>query len=90
MSIFEIIMLSCFGAAWPVSIWKSVKSKTTSGKSLPFMIIINIGYIAGMMHKIFYNFDPVFFLYLLNFLMVSADSVLFLINRKNEHRISGN
>ncbi len=90
MSIFEIIMLSCFGAAWPVSIWKSVKSKTTSGKSLPFMIIINIGYIAGMMHKIFYNFDPVFFLYLLNFLMVSADSVLFLINRKNEQRISGN
>ncbi len=67
MSIFEIIMLISFGAAWPLSIWKSFKSKSAKGKSLPFMIIIGLGYVAGMLHKVFYNFDLVFYLYLLNF-----------------------
>ena len=86
MSIFEIIMLSCFGAAWPASIWKSFKSKSTKGKSLHFLVIIETGYIAGMMHKIFYNFDPVFYLYLLNFVMVSVDMILYFANSKLEKR----
>ena len=86
MSIFEITMLTCFGAAWPVSIWKSIKSKSAKGKSLPFMIIIGLGYVAGMLHKIFYNFDPVFYLYFLNFLMVSADILLYFMNKKLEIR----
>ena len=32
MSIYEIIMLICFGAAWPFSIYKSLKSKSTKEK----------------------------------------------------------
>lgn len=31
MSIFEVIMLICFGAAWPFSIYKSYTSTSTSG-----------------------------------------------------------
>jgi hypothetical protein len=87
MSIFEITMLTCFGAAWPLSIWKSIKSKSTSGKSLPFMIIIAIGYIAGMLHKIVYNFDLVFYLYLLNFLMVGTDVTLYFVNKYREKKL---
>ena len=44
-------MLICFGAAWPFSIYKSLKSKSTAGKSLIFLIVVEVGYIAGIIHK---------------------------------------
>ena len=43
MSIFEIIMLVCFGAAWPFSIYRSYKSRENSGKSIAFLIVVFIG-----------------------------------------------
>ncbi|MDK2903673.1 MAG: hypothetical protein PWQ93_1592, partial [Clostridiales bacterium] len=48
MSIFESIMLLCFGAAWPFSIYKSYKSRSTAGKSLVFSLLLLIGYISGI------------------------------------------
>lgn len=84
MSPFEIVMLLCFGFAWPVSIAKSWRSKSTKGKSLGFLFVIEVGYIAGVIHKIFFNLDPVIVLYSLNFLMVFIDIVLFFRNRRIE------
>ncbi len=81
MSIFEILMLVCFGAAWPVSIYKSIKTRQVAGKSLPFLVIILVGYVAGVLHKLLFRYDLVIFLYLLNALMVTADIVLYLRNR---------
>ncbi len=81
MSIFEILMLVCFGAAWPVSIYKSLKTRQVAGKSLPFLVIILVGYVAGVLHKLLVSYDLVIFLYLLNALMVAADIVLYLRNR---------
>lgn len=84
MSIYEIIMLLCFGAAWPFSIYKSYKSKSTSGKSSAFLIVLIIGYISGIMNKIVYSFDYVIYLYVLNVVMVSIDLILFFRNKKYE------
>jgi len=84
MSIFEIIMLVCFGLAWPTSIYKSYKSKSTKGKSLNFLLIILVGYLAGIIHKLVYNLDFVIILYILNFMMVSIDVMFFFRNRKSE------
>ena len=81
MSIFEIVMLVCFGAAWPVSIYKSAKTRQVAGKSLPFLVIIVIGYVAGILHKLIFHYDLVIFLYILNALMVGADIALYLRNR---------
>jgi hypothetical protein len=81
VSIFEIIMLICFGAAWPFSIYKSWKTRAVAGKSLPFLLVIVVGYIAGILHKIVYHFDLVIYLYALNALMVSIDIILYLRNR---------
>jgi len=78
MSIFEIAMLLCFGAAWPFSIYKSLRYKEVRGKSLPFLIIVLIGYIAGIIHKIFHNYDAVVYLYMLNGLMVAVDIALYM------------
>jgi hypothetical protein len=81
MSVFEIAMLVCFGAAWPVSIYKSLKTRAVAGKSLFFLIIVLVGYVAGVLHKLIFHYDLVIFLYLLNAVMVSLDIVLYLRNR---------
>ncbi|QWR76309.1 hypothetical protein [Candidatus Magnetomonas plexicatena] len=80
MSIFEIIMLICFGAAWPCSIYKSCKAGKNDGKSILFLIIVFIGYISGFIHKLFYNFDYVIYLYVLNGAMVLIDILLYVRN----------
>ena len=80
MSIFEIVMLLCFASAWPFSIKKSYTSRQNAGKSLLFMYIIEIGYVAGMLHKVFYNLDAVFYLYLFNFSLILIDILLYYRN----------
>jgi uncharacterized membrane protein YbjE (DUF340 family) len=79
-------MLICFGAAWPLSIYKSYKSKSVEGKSFFFLIVILIGYVSGILHKIFYNFDSVIYLYILNFTMVSIDILLYIRNSKPQNK----
>ena len=82
MSIFEIIMLMCFGAAWPLSIYKSYVSKSTQGKSASFLVVILIGYVAGILNKFYYNFDNVVYLYVLNMIMVALDLGLYVKNSR--------
>ena len=82
MSIFEIGMLVCFGFAWPLNIMKSIKSKTAKGKSLMFLIVVLLGYVCGIIHKILYSFDFVIILYILNLVMVLVDTVLYYMNKK--------
>jgi len=82
MSPFEIIMLACFGAAWPASIYKTYKSRKNTGKSLTFLIIVFFGYVSGVIHKIFFNYDAVIFLYILNSIMVFMDMMLYFRNKK--------
>ncbi|MGE4413678.1 MAG: PQ-loop domain-containing transporter [Candidatus Caldatribacteriota bacterium] len=90
MSIFEILMLLCFGAAWPFSIYKSYKSKSVAGKSPIFLLILLVGYVFGILHKILYAYDVVVYLYALNFLMVSTDFMLYLRNTKIQKKDSNN
>ena len=75
-SIWEVIMLVCFGFSWPFAILKTVRVKNPAGKSYLFMGLIIVGYIAGCIHKILYHWDFVFWLYLLNTLLVATDFVL--------------
>ncbi|MBI4682664.1 MAG: hypothetical protein HY757_06140 [Nitrospirae bacterium] len=82
MSIFEIAMLFCFGFAWPFSIYKSYKSGTNNGKSVVFLYIVLLGYLAGIMHKIMYSFDLVIVLYVTNGLMVLIDILLYCRNAR--------
>ncbi|HPS54637.1 MAG TPA: hypothetical protein PLP05_03480 [Sedimentisphaerales bacterium] len=82
MSIFEAIMLICFGLAWPLSIYRSWKSKSTAGKSLSFLIVVLVGYASGITHKILFSMDNVIYLYIANAIMVFADVLLYLRNKK--------
>ena len=88
--IFEAIMLVCFGCSWPFNLVKSIRTKSTKGKSLLFLFLIDIGYVAGMISKIVNaNFDWsskwwVFALYIINFSMVTADMIMYFVNKKRE------
>lgn len=82
MSIFEALMMLGFGLAWPFNIYRSIKTKTAAGKSFLFMITIELAYICGMIHKVLYSFDLVFWLYVLNFLMVLTDIILMARNTR--------
>lgn len=81
--VFELIMLICFGLSWPISVYKSLTSRSIQGKSLAFMIAIIIGYICGILGKIIGGeLNYVITLYLLNLFFVSVDLVLYFINKK--------
>lgn len=82
--LFEAIMLLCFGLAWPFSIWKSYVSHSNQGKSFNFMIVVLIGYISGIIYKIFYHYDLVVYLYILNLIFVSTDIFLFFRNKREQ------
>ena len=83
-SVFEIGMLACFGVSWPVSIYKSVKSKSTKGKSVFFLLVIECGYVFGIIHKIINSRDIVLILYILNFIMISIDISIYFKNKRRE------
>lgn len=84
MSIFETIMLICFGISWPISIVKALRTKTVAGKSPLFMIIVMMGYASGIVHKLLYSYNWVIVLYALNLVMVGVDFVLYMRYRENE------
>jgi len=88
--LLEIIMIVSFGASWPMNVMKSYKARTTKGKSLAFLYLILFGYIAGVASKFVnaaYMADfakkwYVLFFYVLNFVMVGADLLLYYRNKK--------
>jgi hypothetical protein len=89
MSIFEIIMLVCFGAAWPFALMKSWRSRQNGGKSLGFLAIVLTGYLSGIVHKLLHSRDPVIFLYALNAVMVATDIALYVRNGRLMRRAAG-
>ena len=86
--ILEIIMIVSFGASWPMNVMKSYKARTTKGKSLAFLCLIEFGYVAGIIGKLvnesymasFSSKWYVLFFYVLNLVMVSTDLVLYYRN----------
>lgn len=81
-SIFEALMLVCFGLSWPFSIVRSYRARSVKGKSLAFLVLLILAYTAGILHKAIFSFDIVIALYIYNFLMVTIDIVLYIRNAK--------
>ena len=81
---FEAAMLVCFGVSWPVAILKTWRTRRTEGKSLAFLTLVFVGYLAGVASKFFRSaaggapLEPVTALYALNALFVATDLALVL------------
>lgn len=80
-SIFETIMLVCFGLSWPLNLFKAYKAQTAKGTSLPFILLIITGYIAGISAKLISGkINYVLIAYLLNLAIVSLNVVIYFRN----------
>lgn len=77
MSVFEAVMLLCFGVSWPISIAKTLHTKVVVGKSPLFMAIVAFGYVSGVIHKALYSFDWIIILYAMNAVLVATDLTLY-------------
>ena len=86
--ILEIVMIVSFGASWPLNVLKSYRARTTKGKSLPFLVLIFFGYVAGIASKFlnetymdqFSSKWYVLVFYFLNLTMVGIDLALYCRN----------
>ena len=78
--VLEAGMLVCFGIAWPVDIYKTLKVRHTTGKSARFMGLVLLGYLCGIAGKLFRADgglpESVTWLYVLNAVLVGIDIAL--------------
>lgn len=96
--ILETVMIVSFGASWPFNVMRSYKARTAKGKSLSFLCLILFGYAAGIIGKLL---RPdlaewlttswyVLFFYVLNFIMVGTDLILYFRNKKLDKQAEEN
>ena len=80
-SILETIMLVCFGLSWPLNLMKAYRARTAKGTSLPFILLIITGYIAGISAKLISGqINYVLIAYLLNLAIVSLNVIVYFRN----------
>ena len=80
-SILETTMLICFGFSWPLNVIKAYKAGTAKGTSLPFILLIITGYIAGISAKIISEqINYVLIAYIINLAIVSLNVAVYFRN----------
>ena len=80
-SILETIMLVCFGFSWPLNVIKAYRAKSAKGTSLPFILLIITGYIAGISAKIISGqINYVLIAYIFNLAIVSLNVIVYFRN----------
>ena len=80
-SILETVMLVCFGFSWPLNVIKAYRAKTAKGTSLPFILLIITGYIAGISAKLISGqINYVLIAYILNLAIVSLNVIVYFHN----------
>lgn len=86
--VLEIAMMIAFGFSWPNNILITLKNKSTKGKSIAFLLLIDFGYVCGIAGKIIGGHFVwyVLFFYILNFVMVTTDLILYFYYRAKEKK----
>ena len=80
--ILEAVMLVCFGCSWPINLRKNYRAATAKSMSLGFILLIIVGYIAGITAKILMGrINYVLAVYVLNLAIVTVNLVVYFINR---------
>lgn len=85
--LLETVMLVCFGMSWPVSLIKNIRSGSAKGMSLTFILLILLGYLAGIGAKLIDgNISYVLLAYFWNLALVSVNLAVYFINRRHDRR----
>lgn len=86
-SILEAIMLICFGLSWPLNVMKAYKARTAKGMSLPFILLIIFGYVAGITAKLVtHQINYVLVVYLFNLVIVLMNLAIYCRNAAFDKR----
>ena len=88
---FEIAMLITFSASWYCSIFKMVRTREASGKSVAFVVLVCVGYQSGLCAKYLVwretgavGIEVAF--YFVNFVVVAFDLVLVIVIGREQRR----
>lgn len=77
----EACMLICFGFSWPMAVYKNYKARSAKAMSLPFILLITAGYVAGIAAKIInHAINYVLAVYVINLLIVSCNIFIYFRN----------
>ncbi len=82
-SILEATMLICFGLSWPINTMKAYRARSAKNMSLPFILMIISGYLAGISAKLLTNqTNYVLVVYFINLVVVSLNLMVYFRNKK--------
>lgn len=85
--ILEAVMLVCFGLSWPINAYKNFKAGTAAGASWQFIMLITLGYLAGIAAKfVSGSLNWVLVVYFINLACLGANWAVYLRNRKLDAR----
>lgn len=85
--LLESFMLICFGCSWPISVVRNIRSHSAKSMSLGFILLIIAGYTAGIAAKVCTkSYSYVLAVYIFNLLAVTANLVVYFINRTYDRR----
>ncbi len=79
----EAVMLICFGLSWPMNAYKAFKARTAAGTSWQFILLITLGYVAGIAAKfVSGQINWVLIVYFLNMVALGANWAIYFRNVK--------
>lgn len=84
--LLETFMLVCFGLSWPINVLKAIKARSAKSMSLPFILLIISGYIAGISAKLLsHQMNYVLVVYFINLAIVFINLIVYFRNRHLDH-----
>lgn len=82
-SVLETVMLVCFGFSWPMNVIKAFRVRSAKNMSLPFILLIILGYVAGISAKLMtHQISYVLIAYFINLAIVSLNLAVYFRNRR--------
>ena len=82
-SMLEATMLICFGLSWPINTMKAYKARSAKNMSLPFILLIIFGYVAGICAKLLVNqTNYVLVVYFINLVVVTLNLMVYFRNKR--------
>lgn len=79
----EAAMLICFGLSWPLNAYKNYQARTAAGTSWQFILLITLGYVAGIAAKyVSGQINWVLIVYYLNLVFLGVNWLVYFRNTK--------
>lgn len=89
--LLEALMLVCFGLSWPMNAWKAWQARTAIGTSWQFLLLITLGYVAGVAAKfVSGHINWVLIVYFINIATLAVNWAIYARNLRLDARNGGN